>query len=63
MLFEIAARCKTFRAIIAFKWLFSRMNSLMPNQIGDLAKSFLASRMVTLVGLLLVVDSRMFLER
>lgn len=63
VLFEVGTTCKFLVAVIALKGLFPRVDSLMPDQVAHLTKSLVAALVVALVGLLLVMDPSMLLER
>jgi hypothetical protein len=62
VLLQIRSRSKLLLTHRTFERLLSSMNSLMPNQVRDLAEENGASRERALVGLELVVHSCVLLE-
>lgn len=63
MLFEVGSTGELLVAVFALKRFFTGMDSLVPDQVRDLAKSLVATLKIALVRLLLVVDSRVLLQR
>jgi hypothetical protein len=62
MLLEIRARGKLLVAVLALERLFTRVNSLMPNEVANLTEGLVTALMVALIGLLLVVNPGVFLQ-
>ena len=63
MLFEVRSRGKLFVAVLALERFLSRVDSLVTNQVTHLTEGLIASIKVTLVWLLLIVNSSMLLQR
>ena len=63
MLFEVTAGCKPLCAIIALERLLASVYSLVPDQDWNLTEGLFTAGMAALVGLLLVMDSGVFLQR
>ena len=63
MLFQVAPRGKPLSAVRTFEGFITRVDALVPDQVRNLGEGLGAPRMVTGVGLLLVVDSGMLLQR
>lgn len=63
VLFQVATRCKLLVANAAFKRLLASVDPLVADQVGNLGESLSATRVFALVRLLLVVHSRVLLER
>ena len=63
VLFQVAATCKRFWAIVAFERLITCMYSLVTYQIRNLTKCLVASVEITFVWFLFVMDSSMLLQR
>ena len=62
VLLEITAAGKLFGTVLAFEWFFSGVDSLVANQVADLAEGHGAPGMVALERLLLVVNPGMLLQ-
>lgn len=63
VLLQIGPTCKLLIAILALEGLLPRVDSLVPNEVAHLAECLVAAIMVALVGLLLIVDPSVLLER
>ena len=63
VLLQVASRRKLLGAVITLKRLLARVDTLVPDQIGDLAKCLVASWVVALVRLLLIMHPCVFLKR
>ena len=63
VLFEVGSTGELLVAVLALKRFFTSMDSLVPDQVRHLAESLVATLKIALVGLLLVVDSCVFLQR
>lgn len=63
VLLQVAPGGELLFTVVALEGLLPCVDSLMPDQIGDLTKGLFTARVVTLVRLLLVVDPRMLLQR
>ena len=62
MLLEVGTTCELLVAVLTLEWFFTRVDSLVPNEITHLAECLVAALVVALVGLLLVVDPGVFLQ-
>jgi hypothetical protein len=62
MLLEIGATGELLVAVLALERLFTRVNSLVPNEVANLTEGLVATIVVALVRLLLVVYPGVFLQ-
>jgi hypothetical protein len=62
MLLQVRPRCESFLANLALERLFSGVDTLMANQVRDLAEVDRTPWECTLIGLKLVMDPRMLLK-
>lgn len=62
MLLEVGSTGELLVAVLTLEGFFTRVNSLVPNEIAYLAECLVAAFVVALVGFLLVMDPRMLLQ-
>lgn len=63
VLLEVASAGELLGTVLAFEWLLAGVDSLMTDQVANLAEGHLAPGVVAGERLLLVVDSGVLLQR
>ena len=63
MLFQITTGCKFLVAVVTHEGSLPSVNPLVSDQVAYLTECLLTTRVLALVGLLLIVDTCMLLQR